>query len=127
VRPAPGAKAEAWGKIVEDDSLSFYEKAAYSTGFALADQADLVRPYVEPYFETLMRFWDTKPPEIAVFFCRGMFPRVLVEDATVASTDSYLEAHPDLPWPLRRGLIEAKDGLARALRARALDVQAGKL
>jgi aminopeptidase N len=43
----------------------------------------------------------------------------------MAETDAYLEAHPDAAPPIHRYLIENRDDVERALKARKLDAQAG--
>jgi len=49
-----------------------------------------------------------------------MFPTVVVGDATVEATDGYL-AGENIPGPVRRVLLEAKDNMERAMRGRAAD------
>jgi aminopeptidase N len=49
-----------------------------------------------------------------------MFPSVVVGDQTIKVTDQYL-ARENVPGPVRRVLLEAKDSMQRAMRARAVD------
>jgi aminopeptidase N len=56
----------------------------------------------------------------ALAFGRRMYPFVQISEETVRRTDEEL-ARTDLPGPLRRLLLEGKDGIERALRARAAD------
>jgi hypothetical protein len=52
-----------------------------------------------------------------------MYPMTIITPEVVHLVDQYLQR--DLPGPMRRALLEAQDGTKRALRARALDGQAG--
>ncbi len=54
----------------------------------------------------------------------GLYPGLLVSQDVVDRTDAYLAAR-DVPAALRRLLLEGRDGVARALRARARDAAAG--
>jgi aminopeptidase N len=118
-RPTAEAKASTWDQLMAGDS-SLAVQRALTGGFAHWGQAELVRPYVEPYFADLRKWWDERSREEALTLINGLFPSVLVEDSTVAVTDKAL-ADVSLPGPLRRILLENKDGVQRALRARAAD------
>ena len=118
-RPTPEAKADAWERLHSGElSLAFVD--AVVSGFADFGQDDLVQPYVEPYFAELAQLWDERDREEAISLIAGLFPRTLVAPETVAATDAALAAD-DLPGPVRRILVESKDSLERALRARAAD------
>jgi aminopeptidase N len=54
----------------------------------------------------------------------GLYPTLLVSPRVVERTDLYLQ-DPDVPPSLRRLLLESRDGVVRALRARARDAAAG--
>jgi aminopeptidase N len=76
---------------------------------------------VAPYFDGLERFWDERTRDEALSLARGLYPGTLIGPDVVAATDAAL-ARESLPGPLRRILSESKDGMERALRARAADV-----
>jgi aminopeptidase N len=61
---------------------------------------------------------------VALALAGGLFPSKLVEQATVDATDAAL-GDESLPGPIRRILLEDKDSIQRALRARAADAAAG--
>ena len=119
-RPSAEAKADAWRRLTEEDLPLAMVRALCGGIFGWA-QDDLARPYVDPYFASLGRWWAGKPREVALALVGGLYPGRLVEPATVAATDAAL-AGTGLPGPLRRLLLEGKDGVERALRARAADV-----
>jgi aminopeptidase N len=118
-RPTAEAKADSWERM-HSGELNLASLRAVVSGFAAFGQEDLVRPYVEPYFAELGRLWEDRPREEALTMIGGLYPGTVVEPATVAATDAALAAEA-LPGPVRRILVEGKDGVERALRARAAD------
>ncbi|HWC11603.1 MAG TPA: aminopeptidase N [Acidimicrobiales bacterium] len=118
-RPVAEAKGDAWSAVHAGD-LNLAMARAVLSGFASAGQEALVRPYRDPYFARLRDLWDERPREEALSLIGGLYPHVLVEPETVAATDRAL-ADPELPGPVRRILLEGKDAVERALRARAAD------
>jgi aminopeptidase N len=123
-RPDPEAKAEAWAGIVGEGSGSFAHMRARMSGFMQSGQAELVAPYIEPYFAALPGMWSARTSEVAIGFARSMYPRVAMSEELVTRTADFLAAAAP-PAAIRRALIEAADEVARALRARALDGGAG--
>ena len=123
-RPTTGAKAEAWRLAVEDDALPNAVQAAVIAGFWQAEQLELLSDYVEPYFAAIGQVWATRTAEMAQQVVVGLYPSLLVSPEVVARTDAYLAAG-DVQPALARMLLEARDGVVRALRARARDAAAG--
>ncbi|MFN2539983.1 MAG: aminopeptidase N [Mycobacteriales bacterium] len=122
-RPTPEAKAQAWASVVQADDLPNAVQAAVISGFVNAEQSQLLEPYVEPYFEAVGRIWATRTVEMAQNLVVGLYPTLLVSPAVVERTDAYL-AGSDVPPALARLLLEGRDGVNRALRARARDAAA---
>jgi aminopeptidase N len=89
-------------------------------GFVQPDQVDLLRPYRTAYFEVLPRVWRDRTMEMAQDITMSLYPAYLVDEETLSQTDAFLAA-PDLASPLRRLLGEGRDGVVRAMRARAKD------
>ncbi|MGH9225957.1 MAG: aminopeptidase N [Acidimicrobiales bacterium] len=118
-RPAAEANAEAWRRLTEEP-LHLAMMRATAGGLAQWGQEELVRPYVEPYFASIRQWWAERPREEALSLINGLFPGTLVEPELVAATDAAL-ADENLAGPVYRILIEGKDGVERALRARAAD------
>jgi aminopeptidase N len=119
-RPTAEAKAEAWTAIVDDTELPNAVLSALLGGFMQHEQADLIRPYVEPYFAVVPRLWSSRTSEVAINILTGAYPHVLIEPETLERTDAYL-AQGTVEPSVRRVLIESRDGVARALRARERD------
>jgi aminopeptidase N len=119
-RPTEQAKREAWERMTTDESLNNATLGALIRGFQQPGQASLLEAYVEPYFEVLGRIWKERRFEFALTFARGMYPGLVVDEAVAERTERYLEeASP--AGPVRRTLSESRDGVLRALRARACD------
>ncbi len=125
LRPTPEAKEEVWSAVVERDELPNAVLVATIGGFAHPRQRALARPYVERYFAALNDIWATRTNETAQTLVLGLYPGLLIEQATVESTDAWLDANPDATPALRRVITESKDGVVRALRAQAKDQTAG--
>jgi aminopeptidase N len=125
-RPSAQVKAEAWESVMSSDRLSNALVEATIAGFAQPGQEKLTAPYARPYFEALEEVWRTRSIEIAMSVVRGLFPDLQGDQATLDATDAWLTAHPDAAPALRRLVLEARDDLARALRAQRCDAAAGE-
>ncbi|HEV2890416.1 MAG TPA: aminopeptidase N [Frankiaceae bacterium] len=124
-RPTAEAKAEAWASIMDDPKLPNAMLSATMGGFQQADQAELLAPYAQRYFDAIERIWDERTNETAINIITSMFPSVLIDQRTVDATNEYLRTGKPVP-AIRRLLVEGRDGLERALRAQAVDVAAGR-
>ncbi|MFE7563574.1 aminopeptidase N, partial [Kitasatospora sp. NPDC057500] len=119
-RPTIEAKAAAWASVVESDELTNYVQAAVIGGFQQADQRALVAPYAEKYFAAVKGVWETRSHEISQQIIVGLYPSLLVEQATLDATDAWLASADPAP-ALRRQVVEARAGVERALKAQAAD------
>ncbi|MEV1145885.1 aminopeptidase N [Micromonospora sp. NPDC049799] len=120
--PTPENKAAVWAELTGPDALPNWRHRALLQGFAHPAQVALVAPYRDRYFATVAQVWASRDSEPAQEFTQLAYPAYLVEDETVAATDAWLagEGHPA---PLRRLVAEGRDGVVRALAARAKDTQ----
>ncbi|HEX9098368.1 MAG TPA: aminopeptidase N [Candidatus Dormibacteraeota bacterium] len=117
-RPLPEAKAEAW-EAVANGRVSLATKRALADGFHRPDQETLLAEYVQPYFDTLLPFWESHDIDEALMFVRWMYPVTIVTPEVVTLTDQWLAR--DLPGPMKRSLLESQDDTKRALRTRDFD------
>ncbi len=118
-RSTPEAKEEAWRRILAGEgALAVIEDVMF--GFQQLDQDELLAPFAARFFDDLADVWATQNLQEAIAFGRYMYPHRIVSAHTIELTERYLTS-PDIPGPLRRLLEEGKDGIARALRARAAD------
>ncbi|GHF35792.1 aminopeptidase [Streptomyces mashuensis] len=125
-RPAAQVKEEAWASVVESDALSNALVEATIAGFDQPSQRELLAPFAPRYFAALERIWQERSIEIAMAVVRGMFPMLQGDRRTLEATDAWLAGHADAAPALRRLVLEARDDLARALRAQARDAGASR-
>ncbi|WP_371479157.1 aminopeptidase N [Kitasatospora sp. NBC_00315] len=123
-RPTAAAKAGAWESVVESDKLTNYVQDAVIAGFVQSDQRELLAPYTAKYFAAVKDVWESRSHEIAQQIVVGLYPALQVEQATLDATDAWLASAEPTP-ALRRQVVEARDGVQRALRAQAADRAAG--
>ncbi|MEU0333338.1 aminopeptidase N [Streptomyces sp. NPDC006193] len=123
-RPSAEVKARAWAQVVESDGLSNALVEATIAGFAQPSQRELTAPYAQLYFAAIERVWRERSIQIGMDVVRGLFPSYQDRQETLDATDAWLQAHRDAAPALRRLVLEARDDLARALRAQACDAQA---
>ncbi|MGW1555317.1 aminopeptidase N [Streptomyces sp. NPDC002144] len=119
-RPSEAVKAQAWAQVVESDALSNALVEATIAGFTQASQRELLAPYAERYFAAIERVWEERSIQIGMDVVRGLFPSLQDSPGTLEATDAWLAAHEGAAPALRRLVLEARDDLARALRAQAL-------
>ncbi|GHE89850.1 aminopeptidase [Streptomyces longispororuber] len=120
-RPSAAVKAQAWASVVESDALSNALVEATIAGFAQPSQRELTAAYAPKYFEAIERVWAERSIQIGMDVVRGLFPHLQDSPETLAAADAWLAAHESAPPALRRLVLEARDDLARALRAQACD------
>ncbi|MFI0373722.1 aminopeptidase N [Actinomadura sp. 1N219] len=117
--PSAEAKAAAWERIVSGDLPNAVYRATLG-GFVEPDQAELLRAYVDAYFAEVGRVWKEWSSDMSQTFAEGAYPFLVIEQSTIDRTESYLAGERPPP-ALARLLSEGRDGVARALRARAKD------
>ena len=123
-RPTAAAKAEAWAALVERDDLPNAIQTSVIGGFAAPGQEELLRSYVPRYFAMLDPVWAGRTNETAQNLVIGLYPTLLADQALLDATDAWLGEGEHAP-ALRRLVLEARDGVARALRAQERDRAAG--
>ncbi|MET9961830.1 aminopeptidase N [Streptomyces sp. NPDC006326] len=124
-RPSAAVKDQAWAAVVESDALSNALVEATIAGMQQSSQRALLAPYTQRYFEVIERIWAERSIQIGMHVVRGLYPALQDDRATLEATDAWLAAHASAAPALRRLVLEARDDLARALRAQACDAAAG--
>ncbi|MDQ1019479.1 aminopeptidase N [Streptomyces afghaniensis] len=125
-RPSAAVKAQAWAQVVESDALSNAMVEATIAGFSQGSQRELLAPYARKYFAVVERVWAERSIQIGMHVVQGMFPSLQQSPETLAATDAWLQAHREAAPALRRLVLEARDDLARALRAQKCDEASGQ-
>jgi aminopeptidase N len=119
-RPSAEAKEDAWRRVLEDRELSEAMLQSIMRGFQQPGQEDALTPFAARYFDALSEVWERRDLEFALDFGEELYPRWVVDVDTVRRTDAYL-SRDDVPGPVRRLLLEGKDRIERAMRARERD------
>ena len=118
--PDVASKEAAWATIMHDVDLHNAELGAMIAGFHQANQVEILQPYTTKYFDEIADVWQSRTSDTGRTIAEGMFPFLAIDQPTVDLVDDYLDrAQPSAG--LRRILLEHKDALTRALRARARD------
>ena len=121
--PTAEAKAETWRRLTGEDTLPNWLQRAMLQGLHHPTQLDLTASYGPKFFEVADEIWATRDSEPAQEFAMLAYPAYHVTQATVDATDAWL-AGQGHPAPLRRLVAEGRDGILRALKARAKDATA---
>jgi aminopeptidase N len=121
--PDAANKAAIWARLTGPENLPNWQHRALLQGFQHPAQVELTKPYRQAYFEVAGRIWASRDSEPAQEFITLAYPLYLVEEETVTATDEWL-AGDGHPAPLRRLIAEGRDGVVRALKARATDAAA---
>lgn len=125
-RPTAVAKDLAWAEAIDRTDLPNAIMEATIAGFMQPDHTDLLRPYRDRFFADLPRVWSDRTNETASSITMGLYPALLVDAETVEATNAFLaESNTATQSPAgRRLLIEGRDGVERAMRARKKDANA---
>jgi aminopeptidase N len=121
--PTAENKAAVWNRLTGADAPPNWENRALLQGFQHPTQVELTAPYRERFFADVARIWTSRDSEPAQEFVFYAYPTHQVSEDTVRATDEWL-AQEGHPAPLRRLVAEGRDGVVRALRARAKDAEA---
>jgi aminopeptidase N len=122
--PTAESKAEHWRRLTAEEAPANWLQRAMLTGFHHPTQVELAAPYTGKYFAVLDQIWATRDSEPAQEFIEAMFPADQISQATVDASEAWLaeDGHHNA---VRRYVGEGRDGVQRALRARATDAAAG--
>jgi aminopeptidase N len=120
--PNKQAKAAAW-KSLMDDELSSYKRLALHRGFMRIGQEELLKDYVDPYFDSLLDMWNSSSYEVSSSNVEMLYPRYIITQEVLDKTDAWLGGvGKGAPDTLRRLVSEGRDSLARALRVQQKDI-----
>jgi aminopeptidase N len=118
--PTPQAKERAWQQVVVTGELPNAIQAAVINGFSRAFDPEVLEPFLPQYFEALVPVWQERTNEMASQIASGLYPSLLAGPALLERTDRWL-AEASAEPALRRLVVEARDGVVRALEAQECD------
>ncbi|WP_305789104.1 aminopeptidase N [Symbioplanes lichenis] len=119
--PTEENKAAVWARLTGPEKLPNWLHRSLLQGFQSASQVELTAPYAAKFFEVVDDVWAASDSEPAQEFVMLGYPAYQVSAETVALTDAWLAAEGH-PASLRRLVAEGRDGVLRALQARAKDI-----
>jgi aminopeptidase N len=119
--PSKDAKLKAFNSITTDN-LSNTIHSYTCLGFNENIHHDVLADFVDPYFDSMLKVWETKGYEIAETTATLLFPTWVITPETLAKTEHWLNVTgKDAAHSLRRAITEGRDAMARALKARSAD------
>jgi aminopeptidase N len=119
--PTKEAKSKAFNSIITDD-LSNTIHSYTCLGFNENIHHELLADFVDPYFDSMLKVWETKGYEIAETTANLLFPSWVITSETLAKAEHWLSVTgKDASSALRRAITEGSDAMSRALKARAAD------
>jgi aminopeptidase N len=118
--PTAPNKERVWAQLTGDQDLPNWLNRSLLQGFQSATQVELTAPYAAKFFDVVGQVWARSDSEPAQEFVMLAYPAYQVSEETAALTDAWL-ARDGHPHSLRRLVAEGRDGVVRALRARAKD------
>lgn len=114
--PTVEAKDYAWNKIVNEE-IQTSIRSALVLGFQRPIQRELLAKYVDRYFDSIISVWESKSYEGAAKIVSGLYPTWVLSQVTIDKTELWLSTTgEDSPAVLRKLVVEARDGLVRALK-----------
>jgi len=117
--PTPEAKEKAWAEAIACKVPNHIQIALIS-GIQRANQRNLMEPFVDRYFESLVPTWSEQSHEMASNIVMRLFPIMVTTHGSLSKTIAWL-AQPNIPSALHRLVAENRDALERALNAQAFD------
>jgi aminopeptidase N len=119
--PSKDAKSKAFNSIITDN-LSNTIHSYTCLGFNENIHHEVLADFVDPYFDSMLKVWETKGYEIAETTATLLFPTWVITPETLAKTEHWLNVTgKDAANSLRRAITEGRDAMARALKARSAD------
>jgi aminopeptidase N len=119
--PTAESKAKIWNTAVETNEWSNTILQYSTIGFGRAN-AQLLAPYVEKYFQDVLKMWNTKTFKMAEYAVVNLYPISLATTELAEKTRSFLDTPEVVAIPaLRRLLVENLDPIDRALKVQAKD------
>jgi aminopeptidase N len=117
--PDAAHKAAAWQLLTQATELSIPAIIEIAAGFMQPEQAGLIAPYVQRYFEVLPAIWSSRGEHFRDRLGQALFPHPATSPELLDRVDAFLASGQHDP-ALVRLLTERRHFVASALRSRAL-------
>jgi aminopeptidase N len=117
-RPDAAEKEAAWQLLTGSD-VPITGLREIAAAFHEPEQAELLAPYAQRYFDVLPGLWTSKGGHLRVRLGEALFPRTAAGPGLLAMIDRFLSAGERDP-ALVRVIAERRDLVERAIRSRAL-------
>ena len=116
-------KLAAWHQLVETKELSNALVQSASAGFVRVQDVSLLEPFVDKYFENVMKIWSSNTFKIAEYLLVNLYPLNLANQALADKTSAWL-ARPEVKEiaALHRILLENLANVQRAIAAQNRDL-----
>ena len=115
--PTAENKAATWRLLTETKELSNAHVQSASLAFNRVIDTELLRPYVQKYFDSALAIWELHTFKIAEYLLVNLFPIQLADEATAAAARTAIADQKFKAIPaLHRILVENLDNLERALK-----------
>jgi len=120
--PTAEAKAAVWHTAVETNDWSNTILQYSTIGFSRGANIELLAPYVEKYFQDVLKMWNTKTFKMAEYAIVNLYPISIATKELADKTGAFLDTPEISAIPaLRRLLVENLDPIDRALKVQAKD------
>ncbi len=120
--PTAEAKASVWHTAVETNEWSNTILQYSTIGFGRGATDELLHPYVDKYFEDVLKIWNSKTFKMAEYAIVNLYPISLASKDLAEKTRQFLDNPEIVAIPaLRRLLVENLDPIDRALKVQAQD------
>ena len=121
--PTLEAKQIAWTLVTTNESLPNSEIHSALGGLSYIDHAEIMKNFIDKYFESVATLWNSRTHEIGQSLVTGLFPISNITQEVIEKSDKFLAQNKELAVGARRIIIEQRDALARALRAQEVDLK----
>jgi len=119
--PTKEAKLKAFHSVTTED-LSNTIHSYTCLGFNENIHHEVLADFVDPYFDSMLKVWETKGYEIAETTANLLFPSWVISSESLAKAEHWLNVTgKDASSALRRAITEGRDAMSRAIKARAAD------
>jgi aminopeptidase N len=121
--PNAAVKAKAFNAAIKE-KLSNHIQLSTIRGFQRPLHRDFIRVYVDRYFEMILDLWNSETYETAKNVAVGLYPTYVTSKATLDATEKWLvHIGKNAPTGLLRVMVENRDAMQRALKAKTKDAQ----